>query len=141
MGTLARRITVFGTAAALAFGGAGVAQAKHGSDDPVKEVRGGHGADDAQPHARHSANDTKLSRCLKKARRSHDRSERGRKVARCKRLAKRRADDRRAADDRRHGADDPAGDDHGGDRPAGTSDDPAGDDHGGHGGDDGAGHR
>ena len=32
--------------------------------------------------------------------------------------------------DKRHGADDPAGDDHGG-QPAGGADDPAGDDHGG----------
>jgi hypothetical protein len=57
MGTLGRRIAVFAGVATLAFGSAGVAQAKHGSDDPVKEVRGGKGADDVKPHARHGADD------------------------------------------------------------------------------------
>ena len=59
MGTLGRKIAVFAGVATLAFGSAGVAQATNGSDDPVKEVRGGKGraADDAQPHARRGADD------------------------------------------------------------------------------------
>jgi hypothetical protein len=149
MNTLGRSITVFASVAVMAFGGAGVAQAKHGSDDPVKEVRGdkGRGADDLQPHARRGADDRQLESCLKRARRSHSRSERKHKAAHCKRAAKRRADDR-AGDDRGGQlapgvSDDPAGDDNGGQRPAGVSDDPAGDDNGGgrHGADDPAGHR
>jgi hypothetical protein len=82
MGTLGRRITVFASVAAMAFGGAGVAQAKHGSDDPVKEVRGGHGADDLKPHARHGADD---------------------------RAGHRRHAHRRGHHRHHHGADDPAG--------------------------------
>lgn len=139
METLGRRITIFASVAVMALGGAGVAQAKNGSDDPVKEVRGGNGraADDAQPHARRGADDAtnrRLKSCLKRAHRSQSRSERRRKVARCNRLL----------GHARHGADDPAGDDRGGQRATGVSDDPAGDDNGGgrHGGaDDPAGHR
>jgi len=84
MGTIGRRITVFASVAVMAFGGAGVAQAKHGSDDPVKEVRGGKGraADDAQPHARRGADDPAGHR-----RHAHKRGHRR----------------------HRHGADDPAG--------------------------------
>ena len=128
MGTLGRRITVFAGVAVMAFGGAGVAQAKHGSDDPVKEVRDGkgRGADDVKPHARRGADDAaenrRLTSCLKRARRSQSRSERRRKAARCKRLLGHHAGE----DHARHGGDDRAGDDHGGGR---------------HGGDDPAGHR
>jgi hypothetical protein len=57
MTTLTRKIAVLGGAAALALSGSGIAQAKHGSDDPVKEVRGGNRADDVQPHARRAADD------------------------------------------------------------------------------------
>jgi hypothetical protein len=57
MTTLTRKIAVLGGAAALALGGSGVAQAKHGSDDPVKELRGGKRADDVPPHARRGADD------------------------------------------------------------------------------------
>jgi hypothetical protein len=57
MSSLTRKIAVLAGAAALALGGSGVAQAKHGSDDPVKEVRGGHRADDTKPHARRGADD------------------------------------------------------------------------------------
>jgi hypothetical protein len=132
MGPLTRKITVLTSIAALSLGGATVAQAKHGADDPVKEVRGGKRADDTQPHARRSADDRKLASCLKRARRSDDRTERKAKVARCKKAASRRADDR-AGDNgaRTPTAGSPAADDHGGDRPAGTTDDPAGDDKGG----------
>lgn len=70
--------------AAGSAGSVGVAQAKHGSDDPVKEVRGGKGraADDAQPHARRGADDPAGHR-----RHAHKRGHRR----------------------HRHGADDPAG--------------------------------
>jgi hypothetical protein len=88
MKALTRRIAVLMGVAALALGGGGVAQAKHGADDAV-------------PHAHHGADDSARTKsCLKRARRSHDRTERSRKVRRCQ----------RAADDRGgHGADDPAG--------------------------------
>jgi hypothetical protein len=85
METIGRRITVFASVAVMAFGGAGVAQAKHGSDDPVKEVRGGHGADDASPHARHGADDRAGHRRHAHRRHAHRRHH------------------------ARHGADDPAG--------------------------------
>jgi hypothetical protein len=87
MGPLSRNITAGFAVAALAFGGAGVAQAKHGSDDPVKEVRGGKRADDVKPHARHGADDAA-------GHRRHARHKRH----------------RHAGDDHgRHGADDGAG--------------------------------
>jgi hypothetical protein len=111
METIGRRITVFASVAVMAFGGAGVAQAKHGSDDPVKEVRGGKGraADDAQPHSRRGADDAtenrRLNSCRKRARRSQTRSERKRKVARCNRILGHHAGE----DHGRHGADDPTG--------------------------------
>jgi hypothetical protein len=57
MTALTRKIAVLAGTAALALSGSGVAQARHGSDDPVKEVRGGHRADDVKPHARHAADD------------------------------------------------------------------------------------
>ena len=138
METIGRRITVFASVAVMAFGGAGVAQAKHGSDDPVKEVRGGNGraADDAKPHARRGADDAaenrRLKSCLKRARRSQSRSERRSKVARCNRVLGHHAGE----DHTRRSGDDPAGDDRGGQRAPGVSDD-----HGGHGADDPAGHR
>jgi hypothetical protein len=48
----ARKLTALAAAATMAIGGAGagVAQAKHGADDPAGHVRHGNGADDAQPH-------------------------------------------------------------------------------------------
>jgi Ni/Co efflux regulator RcnB len=57
MNTTKTRITAFAAAATMAVGGmAGIAQAKHGADDPAGHQRHGNGADDAQPHAkRHHA--------------------------------------------------------------------------------------
>jgi hypothetical protein len=54
MSPFTRRIAVLAGAAVLAIGGTGVAQAKHGADDPAPHVNhGGKRADDATPHARH----------------------------------------------------------------------------------------
>ena len=58
MSPLTRKIAVLAGAAVLAIGGSGVAQAKHGVDDPAPHVN--HGvkrADDVKPHARHRADD------------------------------------------------------------------------------------
>ena len=52
MTTTARKLTALATAATIALGTAGAAQARHGADDPAGHVRHGHGADDAQPHAK-----------------------------------------------------------------------------------------
>jgi hypothetical protein len=88
MRTLTRKLAVLTAVASMALGGAGVAQAKNGADDPV-------------PHAHHGADDSARTKsCLKRARRSHDRTERSRKVRRCQRAADARGG---------HGADDPAG--------------------------------
>jgi hypothetical protein len=58
MSPLTRRIAVLAGAAVLALGGSGVAQAKHGADDPAPHVNhGGKRADDVTPHARHGADD------------------------------------------------------------------------------------
>jgi hypothetical protein len=51
------KLTIFAAASALALGGAGAAQAKHGADDPAGHQRNGKGADDAQPHFKHGADD------------------------------------------------------------------------------------
>ena len=124
MNLVGRKLTALAGVAVIALGGAGMAQAKNGADDPPGHVSGGHGADDGAGHVRHGshsrADRKRLARCLKRARRSDDRSERKRKVKRCKRIARRHSDDR-------------GGDDRGGDRPAGSSDDAPGDDHGGRG--------
>ena len=48
-----KKLTTAAAVAAIAIGGtAGIAQARHGADDPAGHVRHGHGADDAQPHAK-----------------------------------------------------------------------------------------
>jgi hypothetical protein len=48
-----KKLTAIAAAATMAIGGsAGIAQARHGADDPAGHVRHGHGADDAQPHAK-----------------------------------------------------------------------------------------
>ena len=41
----------------LAVAAPTVAFARHGADDPVGHVRGGHGADDGVRHARHGGDD------------------------------------------------------------------------------------
>jgi hypothetical protein len=46
-----KKLTAIAAAATMAIGGsAGIAQARHGADDPAGHVRHGQGADDAQPH-------------------------------------------------------------------------------------------
>jgi hypothetical protein len=57
MNTTRTRLTALAAAATMALGGAAVAQAKHGADDPAGHQRHGRGADDAQPHAKHGADD------------------------------------------------------------------------------------
>ena len=69
-----KKLTAIAAAATMVIGGsAGIAQARHGADDPAGHVRHGHGADDAQQqgkrakhkhhrhhgrhHARHGADD------------------------------------------------------------------------------------
>jgi ABC-type phosphate transport system substrate-binding protein len=51
------KLTAFAAISALALGGAGAAQAKHGADDPAGHQRQGKGADDVQPHFKHGADD------------------------------------------------------------------------------------
>jgi hypothetical protein len=48
-----KKLTAIAAAAMMALGGtAGIAQARHGADDPAGHVRHGNGADDATPHAK-----------------------------------------------------------------------------------------
>ena len=51
-----RTIALSAIAAAMAFGGSGIAQAKHGADDPAGHVRHAQGADDAVK-GKHGADD------------------------------------------------------------------------------------
>ena len=99
-----RMITFLMTAAAAAVLAVGASSA------PAKQ-----GADDPAGHVRHTGTD--------------DGAKPHKKAKKCKKA--------RHGQRRGRGADDPAnhdaGDDKGGDRPAGTTDDPAGDDHGGRG--------
>ncbi|MEA2445583.1 MAG: hypothetical protein QOJ12_2875 [Thermoleophilales bacterium] len=89
----ARPLIVLTSVAALAIGAAGTANARNGSDDPVREVHAGKRADDAAPHARRGADDRQADDRTRRATRRHGRG----------------ADD--PAGHRRHGrgSDDPAG--------------------------------
>jgi hypothetical protein len=145
--TTIRFLMALTVAAAMAVG-ATAAPAKQGADDPAGHVRHT-GTDDG-------AKAKKAKKC-KKVKRNATAAQKA-KYKKCKKAAKK-------SQSRSHGADDPAnhdagddkggerpagvsddpathdaGDDNGGDRPDGVSDDPAdhdaGDDNGGHGGDD-----